>query len=54
MSESLNQVQRARDEEAGRLDDTQAEAAALTRQIDRCEQRMRDALERLEIPSHER
>ena len=50
MTESLDQVQRARDEVAGQLDDAQAEAAALTEQIDRCEQRMRDALERLERP----
>jgi predicted GTPase len=54
IGESLGQVQRARDEVAGGLHDTQAEAAALTRKIDRCEQRMRDALERLETPSHDR
>ena len=50
MTESLDHVQRARDEVARQLDDAQAEAAALTEQIDRCEQRMRDALERLERP----
>ncbi len=50
MTESLDQVQRARNEEAGQLDDTHAGAAALTQQIDRCEQRMRDALEQLERP----
>ena len=54
MSKALDEVQRYRDGEAGRLDDTRAEVAALTLQIDRCEQRMRDALERLEIPIHDR
>ena len=50
MAESLDHVERARDQEARQLDDAQAEAAALTEQIDRCERRMRDALERLERP----
>ncbi|WP_421119867.1 hypothetical protein ACE2AJ_00465 [Aquihabitans daechungensis] len=50
MAESLNQVQQARDTERGRLDDTEAEAATLSQQIDRCKQRMQDALEQLETP----
>lgn len=54
ISESLELVQRFRDEVAGQLDDTKAEVATFTRHIDRCQQRMRDALERLEQPSHDR
>lgn len=48
MAEAIEKVQRIRDDEAGGLDDAEAEAAALTRQIDLCEQQMRDALELLE------
>lgn len=50
MTESLDYVQRARDEEARHLDDDEANAATLTEQIDHCELQMRDALERLERP----
>lgn len=48
MADAIEEVQRIRDDEAGRRDDDEAEAAALTRQIDLCEQQMRDALELLE------
>ncbi|MCC5953691.1 MAG: 50S ribosome-binding GTPase [Acidimicrobiia bacterium] len=49
LRESLDQVQRARDHEAGELDSDQQQAAVLARQIDRCQQQMRDALTRLEM-----
>jgi hypothetical protein len=48
MADAIEEVQQIRDDEAGRRDDDEAEAAALTRQIDLCEQQMRDALELLE------
>ncbi|MGI8632239.1 MAG: GTPase [Solirubrobacterales bacterium] len=48
MTESLDHVQRARDDEARRLDDAVAEANTLAAAIDVCDTQMRDALERLE------
>lgn len=48
MTGALGDVQRFRDEEARKLDDDQAEAAAVAEQIERCRRRMRDSLERLE------
>lgn len=50
MRKALDVVQRAGNDEAGLLKANRDEAAVLTRQIHLCEQRMQEALVRLEIP----
>jgi predicted GTPase len=50
MAESLDRVQRVRDDEARRLDDAVAESTALAAAITMCDTRIRAALERLEAP----